>query len=204
MYFSSSQASRLLPIPAGPVMETNRARGSRPVVASSSLSSRSSSSRPANGGSGRSLRPWPPRCATTRTARQAATGAALPLRIWSPASSNAIDALRGAHRRLADENATGGATDWIRAAVLTRSPATMPWFVGAHGHGGLTGQDTRAGLDAAAERRTASTSSSAARTARSASSSRAVGAPQTAITASPMNFSTRPPYSSMTSRAIAK
>src|SRR5262249_14784412 len=33
-----------------------------------------------------------------------------------------------------------------------------------------------------------------ARTARSASSSRATGAPQTAITASPMNFSTVPPY----------
>ena len=40
---------------------------------------------------------------------------------------------------------------------------------------------------------TASTSSSAARTARSASSSCATGAPQTAMTASPMNFSTVPP-----------
>ena len=37
------------------------------------------------------------------------------------------------------------------------------------------------------------TKSSAARTARSASSSCAVGVPQTAITASPMNFSTVPP-----------
>ena len=40
---------------------------------------------------------------------------------------------------------------------------------------------------------TAATRSSAARTARSASSSFASGAPQTAITASPMNFSTVPP-----------
>ena len=40
---------------------------------------------------------------------------------------------------------------------------------------------------------TASTSSIAARTALSASSSKAVGAPQTAMTASPMNFSTVPP-----------
>ena len=41
--------------------------------------------------------------------------------------------------------------------------------------------------------RTASTNSSAARTDRSASSSWAVGVPHTAITASPMNFSTVPP-----------
>ena len=34
----------------------------------------------------------------------------------------------------------------------------------------------------------------AARTARSASSSRTVGMPNTAITASPMNFSTVPPW----------
>jgi hypothetical protein len=40
---------------------------------------------------------------------------------------------------------------------------------------------------------TAATMSSAARTARSASSSVAVGVPQTAITASPMNFSIVPP-----------
>ena len=40
---------------------------------------------------------------------------------------------------------------------------------------------------------TACTSSSPARTARSASSSRATGTPHTAITASPMNFSTVPP-----------
>ncbi len=40
---------------------------------------------------------------------------------------------------------------------------------------------------------TARVSDRAARTARSASSSRAIGVPQTAITASPMNFSTVPP-----------
>ena len=47
---------------------------------------------------------------------------------------------------------------------------------------------------------TASTSSSPARTARSASSSWAIGVPHTAITASPMNFSTRPPCRSITWR----
>ena len=42
---------------------------------------------------------------------------------------------------------------------------------------------------------TVATISSAARTARSASSSCAVGVPHTAMTASPMNFSTVPPCS---------
>ena len=44
---------------------------------------------------------------------------------------------------------------------------------------------------------------SAARTARSASSSRAAGAPNTAIAASPMNFSTVPPKRSSTCRSLA-
>ena len=48
------------------------------------------------------------------------------------------------------------------------------------------------------------TRSSAARTARSASPSVAVGVPHTAITASPMNFSTTPPYRVITVRATLK
>jgi hypothetical protein len=81
----------------------------------------------------------------------------------------------------------------MREAVLTRSPATIPspsapivtaaspvstpalaWSPGSS-----------SGIDA--------TRSSAARTARSASLSVATGVPHTAITASPMNFSTVPP-----------
>src|SRR3954462_14656203 len=50
----------------------------------------------------------------------------------------------------------------------------------------------------------ASTSSSAARTARSVSPSRATGVPQPAITASPMNFSMVPPYRATTVRAMSK
>ena len=42
--------------------------------------------------------------------------------------------------------------------------------------------------------------SAAARTARRASSSWAVGMPNTAMTASPMNFSTVPPWCSTTAR----
>jgi hypothetical protein len=48
-----------------------------------------------------------------------------------------------------------------------------------------------------------SSTASPARTARSASSSCAAGAPNTAITASPMNFSTVPPNASIRSRTAA-
>ena len=58
-------------------------------------------------------------------------------------------------------------------------------------HTGSRAQIGRADLLPSAE--TPETRSSAARTARSASSSCATGAPQTAMTASPMNFSTVPP-----------
>ena len=51
---------------------------------------------------------------------------------------------------------------------------------------------------------TAATRSSAARTARSASPSVAAGVPHTAITASPINFSTIPPYRPITVRARSK
>ena len=84
----------------------------------------------------------------------------------------------------------------MREAVLTRSPATMPWpsapIVTAASPvrtPAAREPERRASPSAA----TAATRSSAARTARSASSSFATGVPQTAITASPMNFSTVPP-----------
>lgn len=109
-YFSSSQARRLLPMPPGPVIETSRGRRSRPVVAMRSLSSRISSPRPTNGGSGRSARPWPPRWATTRRARQAGTGLSLPLRVCSPAASKAIAALAARMVGSPARTVPGGAT----------------------------------------------------------------------------------------------
>ena len=136
----------------------------------------------------------PPRWATTRSARQAGTGAALPFSVWSPAGSKAI-ALRSP-RMVASPTRTvpAAATDCRREAVFTRSPATMPWPVAPRVDRRLAGQHAARAWTVLADRpRTASTSSSAARTARSASSSCATGVPQTAITASPMNFSTVPP-----------
>ena len=178
---------------AWPVTETSRTRRSRDVAWNRSLSRRSSVSRPTNGASSRSSRPRPRRSATTRRARHAGTGAALPLSSCSPASSYAMASLVARWVRLAHEHRarrarpTGGAT-----AVFGRSPATMPWPRGAERDRGLAGEHAARGPGsrgrAPARRRRAR---GAARTARSASSSWAVGAPHTAMTASPMNFSTR-------------
>ncbi len=86
-YLRNSQASRLLPIPAWPVIETSRTRRSRDVAWNRSFIRRSSASRPTNGASSRSSRPRPRRWATILRARHAATGATLPLSSWSPACS---------------------------------------------------------------------------------------------------------------------
>ena len=91
--------------------------------------------------------------------------------------------------------------------MLTMSPATMPWFVAPIVTAASpVSTPARAWMGCCSSPRlgTAVEISIAARTARSASSSWAVGAPQTAITASPMNFSTVPPCRSMTSRAMSK
>jgi hypothetical protein len=137
-------------------------------------------------------------------ARHAGTGLTLPLRTWSPAASKTI-ALPAA-RKVASPTSTvdGGAAAWSRLAVLTMSPATIPWLVAPRVTAASPARmPTRTSIPGPRPR-TASTRSRPARTARSASSSLATGAPQTAITASPMNFSTVPPYRPMISRTVSK
>ena len=104
MYFRNSQASRLLPMPAGPMTDTRRARRSRDGGVEQVLEQPQLVVAPTNGASSRSSRPRPPRSATTRSARHAATGAALPLRTCSPAGSNAMAPLGRALGRLAHEH----------------------------------------------------------------------------------------------------
>ena len=87
----------------------------------------------------------------------------------------------------------GAAAVWSREAVLTRSPATIPWSLAPIVTAASPVSTPERAWTPGPRSRTASTSSRAARTARSASSSWATGAPQTAMTASPMNFSTVPP-----------
>ncbi len=89
----------------------------------------------------------------------------------------------------------GGARLCRREAVLTRSPATIPCPAApmvAAASPVRTAARSWSGCPASVMVLTAETRSRAARTARSASSSWATGTPHTAMTASPMNFSTRP------------
>jgi hypothetical protein len=128
-----------------------------------------------------------------RRAWKAATGASLPLSCWAPTGSKVMALLAA---RIVDSPAStvpGTATDWRRAAVLTMSPATMPWLVAPSVTAASPVRTPARACMPGPRVRIASTRSRPARTARSASSSWAVGTPQTAITASPMNFSTVPP-----------
>ena len=108
--------------------------------------------------------------------------------------------------------ASSGASDWRRDAVFTTSPATIP-----SPSVGFASRETIASPVLTARRMCRSSSGSfafmsaipsriakAARTARSGSSPWTRGAPKTAITASPMNFSTVPPKASISKRRRAK
>ena len=96
--------------------------------------------------------------------------------------------------RLADEDGAGRRDGLQPARGVDEVAGDHALVRGAERDRRLAGQDAGARLDRRARAsRTASTRSRPARTARSASSSWATGAPHTAMTASPMNFSTVPP-----------
>ena len=193
MYLKNSQPSRDLPIPAMPMTDTRCALRSSDVAWNNSLTSRSSRSRPTKGGSSPADLSAPPRPAVTRSARQSETGSALPLSSCSPAEEKAIAASVARFVASPTNTAPGSASDWIRAAVLTRSPATIPWPSAPSVTAASPVRTPARAFSAASRSGTAATRSRPARTARSASSSVATGVPHTAITASPMNFSTVPP-----------
>src|SRR3972149_3314329 len=153
MYFSSSHASRLLPMPALPTNDTSRARRSRPVALSSSLSRWNSLSRPTNGGSSTAARPAPPRPARIAMARQASTPSRLPLRSCSPTGSAALGGR--AARGLADEHRSslgdalqaGGRVDEIAADHALAGGAQVDrGLAGHHGPTGLESETRIAGV----------------------------------------------------------
>ena len=196
-------------MPAGP--DTRTSRGTRRSAAAwkSSLIVRSSASRPVSGASRPSTRCEPPTPASTRVARHKRTGSALPLSWCSPASAKPTALPARRYVVPSARTCPGSAAAWTRAAVFTASPATIPSptapRVTATSPVTTPARADRSGASASAlSSVTAATKSSAARTARSASPSVAAGAPHTAITASPMNFSTTPPYRPITVRATAK
>ena len=92
----------------------------------------------------------------------------------------------------------GSASDWMRAAVLTMSPGHHALAVGADRDGGLAGEHARPRSqvvhpDLVAERRDRRDQVERGANRALGVVLRATGVPQTAITASPMNFSTVPP-----------
>ena len=145
----------------------------------------------------------PPRRALTATARQAATGSALPLRAVAGSSSYSMTSRVAAYVKGPTVIAPGSATCWSRAAVLTASPGHDPVALALRA---TEIDEDLAGLDADAEAELRlalgaqlagqlahrACISRAARTARSASSSWMAGTPKTASIASPANFSTVP------------
>ena len=197
-YFSNSQPSRDLPTPAGPATSTSRGTRRSAAAWNSSRMVRSSASRPVSGASSPSTRCDPPTPDSTRVARHSCTGSDLPFSACSPASANRT--ALPASRCVAASTSTcpGLAAACTRDAVFTASPATMPSptapRVTATSPVTTPARAASPGTPAPApSSATALTRSSAARTARSASPSVAAGVPHTAITASPMNFSTTPP-----------
>ena len=133
----------------------------------------------------------------------------LALSWWLPASAYVMAPELSSRVVSSTQTCPGPATDCTRDAVLTASPATIPCCsaptvtatspVTTPTRAASPATPTSSPMSA-----TRVTSSNPARTARSASSSWDVGTPHTAITASPMNFSTVPPYRPMIRRASSK
>jgi hypothetical protein len=107
----------------------------------------------------------------------------------------------------------GSASCWMRAATLTASPVTMTsprrgLVVDTTSPLLMPMRTSSSGLPSDCSRLFSSARRfripSAARIARAGSSSCATGTPKTAMTASPMNFSTVPPRASISSRASSK
>jgi hypothetical protein len=98
-----------------------------------------------------------------------------------------------------------GAADCIRAAELTMSPAAIPSPASKRAPRVISASPVFTAMRTCSVPSSAIQSriASAARTARSGSSSCASGAPKSAITASPMNFSTVPPNRSSSDRRRA-
>ena len=117
-------------MPAGPMTETRRARRSRLVAWNRSLSRRSSSSRPTNGASSVSARFRPPTLGDDAERPPGGDRGGLALEgllAGRLEGDRARSRPAGSPRRRGPSRAA--ATDCRRDAVLTRSPATIPWFV---------------------------------------------------------------------------
>ena len=198
--FTNSETSRLFPTPACPNTVTSWGERSRATRAAASRSKASSSSRPitrAEESARARLR------GLASSALQTWTGSALPFARSSRWSPYEISLCVARIVRSPTSTSPGTASCSNRAATLTASPVTMssPRAIAsrpATTSPVLTPIRRPTSLSCRAPTRSAndgkaSRIASAARTARSASSSCACGTPKTARIASPMNFSVTPP-----------
>ena len=190
-----SATSRDLPIPAGPISVNRRLL----LVATTSSKSGGAArararGRPSGARGGVRHRP--------RWRRGGAAGAPSPgpLFPFNVSSSGSVVTASRTRRKLSSPSriSPAPAACSSRAATLTASPVTSVSPSPATTAPVLT--PIRASSPSSC---TTSRNSTAARVARSASSSVATGIPNTAITASPTNFSTLPPCRSSTPRAVS-
>ncbi len=197
----SSYSSRDFPIPGTPTTVTSCTDRSARTRTSASRSTPSSRSRPTRAVLARGQNSAPSR-PCTRSASHTGTGSRLPFAVTGGPGRYSITPRVARKVRSPTRIPFTGAAACSRAAVFTTSPTAIP-----SPSTGRAPSSTSASPVLTASRtwirsspRTQSRIASAASTARSGSSSRAAGAPNSAITASPMNFSTVPPNRSSSAR----
>jgi len=191
---SASRISREFPVPASPtsaIASPSVAIARRAAVASAS----SSNARPTKGESGRSTgmsRRVTDGSAASR--RNIATGSANPLSAWAPSGLVVTRPEARATVEALVQTVPGAASVWMRLARCSASPATAIDCGDSSGFTTTSPEWTPTRNDwPGSTEATAPCIASAAQQPASAWSSSAIGAPNTAISSSPADFSTRPP-----------
>ena len=207
---AKASRSRVLPTPGGATTRTRP--GSPPFASAAAACSRSSSaSRPSIGALRRPIASSRDGSGCRPRTREAGTGFVFPLSASGSTASSSTAWATDSAVRSPTSTPPGSAAVWSRAATFTVSPLTRPASgppVATRTSPVLTPTRSRS-CSASSPRRaprspTAWTSASPAWIARTASSSSTRGVPNTAIAASPMNFSSDPRYRPTMSRTVAK
>ena len=193
-----------MPTPGSPTIVTSWQEACWAERSSVPINSVRSNSRPTSGVALDPITSNPSR-ARGRNGRHSASGSALPFTVTG--SSRSHSKTRSVARNVCADTAIppAGAANCSRDAVFTTSPVTIPSPSSGRAPSATTASPVLIPTRTCSDRAGSSAFSSSiasrtrnpARTARSASSSCATGAPNTAITASPMNFSTVPPKRSI-------
>ena len=200
--WKSSATSRLLPMPGTPTSVTSCADCSVRARWKASASMPRSRSRPTSGVRNFCSTSLPKR-ERAATASQTLTGSDFPFASTEGASWYSIACRVARYVPSPTRIPFTGAALCSRAAVLTTSPETIPSPSTARAPSATSATPVLTAVRIWSSSPIESRIASAARTARSGSSSWDTGAPKIAITASPMNFSTVPPCRSSSARSCA-